>query len=116
MAKEKFERTKPHLNIGRSRFFSLMSREICTYSPVNTRPEPNVAVMSPELLSSLSQVNATGFCVPRTLPEPVPAPFGVSQAASASTASDMMSDFFMAPVWRAAVPGNAGQTTQALSG
>ena len=64
-----------------------MSREICTYSPLNTRPVPNVAVMSPELLSSLCQVNATGFCVPRTLPEPVPAPFGVSQAASASAAS-----------------------------
>ena len=28
-----------------------MSREICTYSPLKTRPVPNVAVMSPELLA-----------------------------------------------------------------
>src|SRR5688572_967940 len=73
--------------------------------------------MSPELLSVLCQVNATGLRVPRTLPDPVPPDvveqaLSTSEAASAVTANNVV---FMVPVWRAAAGEKAGETVEAVS-
>src|SRR3954465_6984919 len=78
-----------------SRRSTRVSVVIWKYVPRNTRPVPNVAVMLPETLSVLSQVNATGLREPLTFPEPVPAVWHAARDSASVHASVPRIEIFM---------------------